>query len=367
MSICILPWIHIEADAIGRAKPCCLYDERSPVGNFNTDSLDAIWHGPKIKDLRSEFLTGNKPKGCQQCWDTEDSGLKSKRLQDNERFQHLFDRIGNDILPPAYYDLKLGTICNIKCRICSSFSSFKWADDEKKLYGEVLNPNLQSFWVQDNSPVWKDLESVIEHMEYLDFTGGEPFLIKRHVQLLEKCVEQGYAKNISIHYNTNGTIKPTKKMLDIWKHFKWVEVMFSIDGIGDHFNYQRHPADWKVAEENFNFVKGHDYIHTSVCHTVNIFNVLYLDRFKKWFNKQSLPQDRLYLNMLHGPSHYNIKCLPLRAKEHVKKYLNDDGILEFMMSEQLDSIDDFIKYTNKLDQIRNESFKNTFPELSEIL
>lgn len=367
MSICLLPWIHIEADATGRAKPCCLYDPNSIAGDFSKQSLNEIWHGEFMNNLRNEFLEGKKPKGCEQCWATEAAGNRSKRQTDYERFKHLEYKINAPLEPPVYYDLKLGTVCNIKCRICSTFSSFKWAEDEKLIYGEVLNPNLRSYWIEDNSPLWKDLESIIPHVEYFDFTGGEPFLIKRHVELLRKCVETGHAKNISIHYNTNGTITPTDEMFEIWRHFKWVEVMFSLDGTEKQFEYQRHPAKWNEVQDNFSLVKSKDYLHTSVCHTVNIFNVLYLDNFIEWFSAQNLSEDRLYLNLLHGPEHYNIKALPANAKDEIAKYISKDHIVEFMMSEQFDCIDKFVKYTHILDESRNENFEETFPELARII
>ena len=81
-------------------------------------------------------------------------------------------------------------------------------------------------------------------VEHMDFTGGEPFMIEQHFDLLRHAVESGYAKNISIHYNTNGTIRPPKEIFDLWKEFKHCEVMFSIDGIFKKFEYIRSGAVW---------------------------------------------------------------------------------------------------------------------------
>ena len=368
-NICINPWIHVEADATGRAKPCCLYDSNKAAGHFSTDSLSQIWISEEMTTLRNEFLAGKKPEGCKQCWDNESRGIRSKRQADNERFQHLSNRIGNKLGVPVYFDLKLGTVCNLKCRICSSFSSFKWAEDEKLLYGEVLNPNLRSYWIEDDSRIWRDLAKIVEHIEWLDFTGGEPLLIKKHFELLEKCVEQGHAHKIGLHYNTNTTIKPTQRMLDIWKEFKWVELMFSVDGVGSHFEYQRHPAVWKEAEENLRFVNEHKFLHTSICHTVNIFNLLYLPEFEEWFNTLDLPEDRLFLNALHSPAHYNVQAIPEYAHEAVKKKLTKEKYQPFVtqMSNYNGSIENFFKYTHILDKHRKESFQQVFPELDALL
>ena len=61
-----------------------------------------------------------------------------------------------------------------------------------------------------------------------------------------------YAKNQDIHYNTNGTQLPPREIFDLWKQFKRVEIAFSIDDVGEPFEYQRHPANWKEVNHNLN-------------------------------------------------------------------------------------------------------------------
>ena len=53
-------------------------------------------------------------------------------------------------------------------------------------------------------------------VEHMDFTGGEPFMIEQHFDLLNMPLSL-HAKNISIHYNTNGTIRPPKEIFDCGK------------------------------------------------------------------------------------------------------------------------------------------------------
>ena len=75
-------------------------------------------------------------------------------------------------------------------------------------------------------------------------------MIKYHFKILMHCVEKGYAKNIDIHYNTNGTQLPPQEIFDLWSYFKRVEVAFSIDDVGEPFEYQRHPAKWRHVNAN---------------------------------------------------------------------------------------------------------------------
>jgi hypothetical protein len=134
-----------------------------------------------------------------------------------------------------FIDFKLGNVCNLKCRICGSWSSSKWAQEELE-YGEnpVALKNLrEGGWPKKNPQFFEDLKEDLAHVEYFEFTGGEPFMIKDHFKILMHCVEKGYAKNIDIHYNTNGTQLPPQEIFDLWSCFKHVEIAFSIDDVGN--------------------------------------------------------------------------------------------------------------------------------------
>lgn len=370
MSFCILPWIHIETTPQGEVRPCCLYKTPIPDSNLDNNNLKTIWEGEYMQDLRKQFLKGKKPKGCEKCWKAEEAGHRSKRQQDNERFSHHLEKKDQPLQTPVYLDLKLGTVCNIKCRTCSSWSSSKWAEDEKIIYGKPFYIS-SSNWVSDDSVFWLGLEQVLDKTEYIDFTGGEPFLIKRHVQILRKCVEKGIAKNICIHYNTNGTIIPTEEMFELWKNFKWVEIMFSIDGLNEHFNYIRHPADWNTVMEVFNEIKNKKYLHTSVCHTVSKFNVYYLPEFLSWFDTQGLADHQLFLNLLHNPLYLSIQTFGQKQKKRIAKKIGTHdrlkSILEFMNVDQQAKTEKFLDITTRTDQLRNENFLQTFPEFYKVL
>ena len=65
-------------------------------------------------------------------------------------------------------------------------------------------------WPRSSPNFWADMEANIENIRYLEFTGGEPFLIEKGFKILEKCIEKGVAHKISLSYNTNGSIYPEK-------------------------------------------------------------------------------------------------------------------------------------------------------------
>jgi len=384
MNKCILPWIHLETTATGSIKPCCLFDGNIEINgkpaSLNVHTVDEIWNSDFMNNLREEFINGEKPVGCRACWQQETVGKASKRIVSNEKFSHHLGRYQKSLEYPVYLDLKLGTTCNLKCRSCSTYSSSKWADDEQKLYGKTFNINLHSYWIDEDSQFWKEIEQILPTIEQFDFTGGEPFLIKKHYDILRKCVELDCAKNIEIHYNTNGTIKPSDEIFKIWQEFKQVDVMFSLDGIEERFEYLRNPAKWNEVVSIFETFLAYPKMYTHICYSVSLFNVLYIPEFINWFNSYGISKDRIYFNIIFNPEYLNIQKIPqqvkLKIKEHVEKNkLNDkyfdDKIAEitnFMLEgDSVSNIHEFKSITEKLDDIRKESFIKTFPELYEIL
>ncbi len=382
-SFCILPWISLESGAAGLVKPCCMYninmtDSNNQEFNLKATTLDDAWNSDYYRNLRQEFLDGKKPQGCTRCWKEEASGKTSKRVRDNDRFKH---HITKDIIQNPeikYLDLKLGNICNLKCRICGTHSSSRWITEQQH-YDKQDNKNdkdhehIRHNWPETNKTFWQELEKLLPTLEYIDFTGGEPFMIKDQFELLKFCVDKGYSKNIGIHYNSNGTQLPVQALESIWPHFKSVDVQFSIDGIGDQFEYQRHPAKWDKALEVLQAFKNKQskQFTVGICHTINIFNVYYIPEFLEWAESFGLG---VYLNSLHFPHYYNVQCLTHEAKKKIADKLKDHSnpnVKTFIdyMNQDVDGYNDwmrFVHWTQRKDEFRKEKFSNTFPELADV-
>ena len=165
--------------------------------------------------------------------------------------------------------------------------------------------------------------------------------IKNHFKILEHCVEKGYAKNIDIHYNTNGTQLPQKEIFDLWKNFKRVEIAFSIDDVGQPFEYQRHPAKWREVNSNLVQFKENqtNNIEFQICSTISIFNIFNLAKIALWV-KQYQPK-YFYVNTCFDPDIFNIQTLPKQVKNIVNSrysMLTDfKPTLRFMNSADRDS------------------------------
>ena len=353
---CVLPWVSLETSPIGTVRPCCLAEEEIIDINGNKFNLAKSAELADIQDsnymrgLRKQFLRAEQPDTCKKCWAEEDAGRTSKRMHTLDRLEHLIpdDEWTQDPKPLMFLDLKLGNICNLKCRICGSWSSSTFAVEEL----ESVKDKKSSFhysmikqgrWAQDNNHFWQEISDIAHQIRYIEFTGGEPFMIKEHFQFLERIVDMRIAGQIEIHYNTNGTQFP-EEAENIWQHFKTVEIAFSIDDVGPRFEYQRANAVWSEVEYNIaRFMAMRDRhlnIQLQACITVNAFNVMYLEDVANWADQQGF--NFVYWNMLHTARYLSISALPNSVKFITEQQLQIakvrgktrkefDRIIEFMM------------------------------------
>jgi len=386
---CVLPWISLETSPIGTVRPCCLAedeitDNTGEKYSLLTTDLEKIHNSQYMQNLRKEFVDGEKPETCRKCWNEERSGRTSKRMHTLNRLEHIVTDTEwtADAKPLVFIDFKLGNICNLKCRICGSWSSSTFAAEEVKFEGkdsfhyQMLKDGA---WPRRNQKFWTEINKLMHQVRYLEFTGGEPFMIQEHFQLLQRMVDKGIAQDVEIHYNTNGTHFPGHAE-EIWKHFKLIEIAFSIDDVGKRFEYQRANAIWSEVNTNMDRFEAmrdrNTNIQLQVCSTVNVFNVMYLEGLANWIDKRSF--DFIYWNMLHEARHHSVGTLPERAKELVSNKLMASRVSDFHMKEFV-KIVDFIeagisldgtelrRSVQQVDIRRQQDLRTHHPELADAI
>ena len=391
---CVLPWVSIEASPIGTVRPCCLADDElldnaGEKFNLQTASFAAIQNSRSMRDLRKQFLDGKQPQTCRKCWNEERSGRTSKRMHTLDRLKHMLPEQDwtIDAKPLMFLDLKLGNICNLKCRICGSWSSSQFATEElNDLHPLADKKSTHAYqmlragaWPRENQKFWEEIDTVVDQIRYIEFTGGEPFMIQEHFAMLQGIVDKGIAHQVEIHYNTNGTQYP-EQAIEIWKHFKTVEIAFSIDDVGARFEYQRSNAIWPEVETNIARFKElrsqYANIQLQVCTTVNVFNVYYIAEVARWIEKQDF--DFVYWNMMHDAWYFSIATLPDTVKNAVEARLATADVNESTRKE----FNDIIAFMNggastdgfmlkmkirDLDRKRQQNMKDVAPEFAGLL
>jgi MoaA/NifB/PqqE/SkfB family radical SAM enzyme len=390
---CVLPWISLEASPVGTVRPCCLADDEivDDDGNkfkLSTANFADIQNSNHMRRLRQQFLDSEQPQTCRKCWSEERSGRTSKRMHTLDRLKHMgiSDEWTANAKPLMFLDLKLGNICNLKCRICGSWSSSQFAAEEisqlpreKQKKSHAYTMLRAGAWPRDNPQFWDQIDTVLNDIRYIEFTGGEPFMIEEHFAMLQGMVDCGIAQNVEIHYNTNGTHYP-ESAEHIWRHFKCVEIAFSIDDVGERFEYQRSNAVWADVCTNLDRFRDLKEIYSNiklqVCTTVNVFNVRYLGEVAEWLEHNQHSFNFVYWNMMHDAWYFSIACLPNRAKAAISEYLDSvatcyreefDRIRDFMNSGA--STDGFMTRMKicDLDQKRNTDLAQIAPEFARLI
>ena len=391
---CVLPWVSLEASPIGTVRPCCLADDEIVDSNsvkFNLKSANFkdIQNSEYMYQLRQKFLAGNKPATCRKCWNEEKSGRTSKRMHTLDRLKHMgiTSEWTQDAKPLMFLDLKLGNICNLKCRICGSWSSSQFASEEiahlpseQKKKSHAYAMLKAGAWPRENTQFWNEIDQCLDDIRYIEFTGGEPFMIAEHFEMLQGIVDRGIAHQVEIHYNTNGTMFP-EQAEEIWRHFKTVEIAFSIDDVGSRFEYQRTNASWDDMQENikkFFKLKRYlpDIIQLQVCTTVNVFNVRYIDEVARWNSGHAF--NFVYWNMLHDAWYFSIATLPDAAKTEITRYLETADVPAQYQAEFGRIVDFMNRGTSTdgnmlrtqiqdLDRKRNQDLAQVAPEFANLI
>jgi MoaA/NifB/PqqE/SkfB family radical SAM enzyme len=375
-------------------RPCCLAEEEivDDAGNkfdLNSANFGSIQNSRYMQDLRQQFLDQKRPQSCRKCWREESAGRTSKRMHTLDRLKHMIpdSEWTADAKPLMFLDLKLGNICNLKCRICGSWSSSTFATEELQWlrHNEDRKDNHHyhmlraGAWPRENPTFWTEIDGIVDQIQYIEFTGGEPFMIQEHFDLLQRLVNRGIADNIEIHYNTNGTQWPEQGE-EIWKHFKTVEIAFSIDDVGARFEYQRSNAVWSEVCANIerfrNMRDRNPNIRLQVCTTVNVFNVYYLEEVANWIGTQDF--DFVYWNMMHEAYYFSISTLPETAKQAVTEKLKlaqVDASTQKEFAQIIDFMDRGASLDGNilrmrmadLDRKRGQQLKDVEPELAKII
>ena len=433
-TFCPIPWNFQAIRANGDIRICCqanttknqgvIRKEDGTAYNAGRDGLTVARNAELMRIVRKNMLDGEWSEECGRCKSEEDNGLVSRRSYENQQWPMDLEKI-RDLtaldgsinpaeFPVHYYDLRFGNFCNLKCRMCGPTDSNAWYDDWIELTGTnkfkdtsgmiTINKTDKGYDVPEfdwynHEPFWSQLEQNMHNIEHVYFAGGEPMLIERHYDFLERCVEAGASENMIIEYNTNMSTLPTR-VLNLWTKFKQVRIGASVDGMGAILEYQRNPAKWEKTLYNLEKVDSlPPNIISWLAFTVTAYNVLHMIDFMKWkltdsgFKRinSSFRRPIITYHVAHHPKHLNIRVLPEEFKETVKHRFNEflmwveennfeqyivkhakeivNGVINYMNSDDYNPThwQEFVTYTANLDKIRKENLIKVEPEFKKYI
>ena len=251
---CPSMWKSVHVDTDGYLTPCCLFihreDKKSKL--VNIQHAETILQ-EEFQEYRDQLSSGVWPSGCNQCKFAEEEGRDSKRLQDMWMLHNGTMQTPPEDVSLEYLQLKTGRLCNLRCTICTPACSTAISTEllrigklDRYTYDRL---NEEIAWSYDVEQ-YKKLNPGETGYFRIDIAGGEPLLNKTHFEWLDQLPNP--EKTILL-YNTNGTQRPSRKEIDIWKKFKGIILSFSIDSYGDKFEKLRVGAKWDQVLDNLKY------------------------------------------------------------------------------------------------------------------
>lgn len=391
-TFCVLPFMHVATNAAGSFRVCCnsnpnanqIIDESTgkPYKIYKHD-VEEVWNSPTYTKIRQEFIDGEKPAMCVRCFREEDAGIRSPRAGFNEKWWT--DDVKVDVKIPVdvrYVDLRLGNLCNLKCRMCNPWASSMWVKDWNEVVPTAkLDPpnplgedqlafmNIMTEW-PDYKKTGLNFQDIAHTVEEIYLTGGEPTLATSQYKLLDYCMENDLAGGIKLKYNTNLTNIPPK-MVEYWSHFKRVQLNCSIDAVGARDRYIRYPSSWKAVEKNFDALNKLDNVDIQIHCTVQALNICAMHELFDFAESRGLGGDQVYLNILNHPDCMNIRVLPKFLKEKAalsllkyKHWPKVTDVVTYMMAEDWHTKlwTEFVDYNLKMDTLQRGSLLEACPE-----
>ena len=391
-TFCSLPWRHLATHPDGGVTLCCVSDHTDGISraknynpktflNLNDHSIEEIMNSDYFKEVRLQMLNDEIPDSCKRCFDEEKAGVRSKRIEENEKFsfskKHACGITAADGTIPVnfnFVELRLGNLCNLKCRTCNPNSSTKWTMPYQQMQSELkfvtqYEKKISTTWTEDEK-FWQDLYNHSNDLELICVNGGEPTLVEKHWQYLENLIDKNLNEKIVLWYNINMTNVPDK-LLSLWKKFKKVQITCSIDDLYERNDYIREGSKWDTIIENLNKLQKEKWLNVSICQTISWMNVFYINDFFRFMKNRNL---HVHMNYVYDPKFLSIQSLPYALKDTILERCSELDQWQYNSLESQfrvsDNYNDFkkgIEYIKWLDIANNTKFKDVFYEWNSLL
>lgn len=355
----------------------------SDWGNIRTSSIQEILNHPDRLKLQSDMQAGVWNPGCESCKRSEDQTGRSVRTG---------NFTGMSAEPTIQYlEYNGSNICNLTCAMCNPFFSSAWVDFNKKHNLLIKHDSIPGVFT-DRTVHGPDLHVAedffklinLSNLHTLMLKGGEPFLNKENILLLQHLQDTGVLKNVAVTLVTNGTVI-NQDMLGLLKTAKSVVVTLSKDGANDINRWIRwsdtHPdlsCDSNIKSNIQQLLKLPNLKLLKNTFSLQIYNVFSLAEHRAWWEEEIVPLSKavksitVFDYIVFTPQH-NIRALTDATRQQlITKYkqLNTNRLYDPVIR-QLElpyagnnAHNLFVNHTRKLDKTRDTSILDLVPELA---
>lgn len=390
-TFCLAKWHHVTMYLQSGETHSCYHPapHKIPLHELK-DNPSALHNTWEKKMERKQMLEGEKPSGCQYCWNIEAMGpdyisdrhIRNASIFTEERYEQTAKGAWDQNINPEYLEINFGNECNFKCGYCHPKYSTRFykeieqfgpvtnvknhrcdVDWMKLFQREEENPYVDAFWEW-----WPELRKTLNIMRV---TGGEPTLHKSTWTLLDKIDEEPMPwleLNINSNLGTKNILierlaDKVKKLVDE-KKIRAFKLFTSMDTWGERAEYIRTGLELELWEKNFHTYVQRSQSPVTFMITFNIFSVTsfksLLEKFLEWRRQYGWDENRKQhiirfdTPYLREPIQYDMNILP---KEEFMPYMYES--LKFME----DNLDD--NRHDAFTTIEYEKFKRVVDYMAE--
>lgn len=244
-SLCPLPFAGAIVNPDGSVQCCSISKET--LGNVNEKSLEEILTtSKKLKQIKRDMLDNKFPHNCSDCYKKEQHHTKTNLENISNRLYHI--KILKDSPFKLYkdeyqfelqqMDLRWRNTCNFACVYCDPYFSSVWAQFEgipDKMTNNAMDETFE--FAKRN----------IKNLKTIYMAGGEPFLIKENLKIIELIQKEN--PDLLLRINTNLSILTPKiyKQLETLNNVHWI---VSAESTDEKFNYIRWPGKYSTLVAN---------------------------------------------------------------------------------------------------------------------
>jgi len=273
---CPAPFIEHMLDVASPNRMCCR-DKRSDLTH---------------DEVRNRMLLGQQSPDCEFCYKQEanraisfrQNKIKNAIKKHSLKLQQSVSQYCEQgTLPPRMvYQITSSNVCNYACIMCTPDRSSALA---KKMgfVSQIKQIDISDLQIPSGAEV--------------ALAGGEPFLIKDYLDLLERM-----PPDVSLTITTNGSIV-NEKLIALLKKFKNFYLTISIDSVGDQYQQIRVNGDWSLIEHNVEIFKS-NFSNIFVETTVQKDNINHLYSVYDWTRKKDI---KWKAHVLVDPAHLHWK------------------------------------------------------------
>ncbi|MBN2644786.1 MAG: SPASM domain-containing protein [Desulfuromonadaceae bacterium] len=254
--LCTHPFNWLEIHGDGSVFVCCPAWLRRPVGNLLQQSLQEIWHGERIVELRKSTTNGSfhhcSPKRCPflaqalapnrsiddhgnpvTTWD-EITDPRLRQAIEKHQFRPDFG--------PTILNLCYDPRCNLACPSCRT-ELVQLTEPEQQRVEELTQ---------------RIVDQLAPHVRQLRLSGhGDPFAAPGYRNLLQTVSRQSFPALQTIHLHTNGllwTPATWHKMAHLHPYVRSAEI--SIDAATPDTYRLNRGADFNRLLQNLGFIQS---------------------------------------------------------------------------------------------------------------